>query len=62
MAKLKDPFNDEILALLKKIDGHKDVFQAEVEFMDGTFSLQYDDAKEDTRWSLDISQLIRKAA
>ena len=56
---MKGYIDGETIAMLKKIDGVDNMVAAEVETSHGLFRLEFDEKLQDTRWTIDVSHLIR---
>lgn len=56
---MKDYIDGEAIATLKKIDRLDKIIEAEVVTSAGVFRLEFDEKLQDTRWTIDVSHLIR---
>lgn len=56
---MKDYIDGDAIATLKKIDRLDKIIEAEVVTSVGVFRLEFDEKLQDTRWTIDVSHLIR---
>lgn len=56
---MKDYIDGETIATLKKIDRLDKIIEAEVVTSAWVFRLEFDAKLQDTRWTIDVSHLIR---
>lgn len=56
---MKDYIDGETIAMLKRIDSLNNMVEAEISTSLGLFRLEFDEKLQDTRWTIDVSHLIR---
>lgn len=56
---MQDYIDGKAIATLKKIDRLESIIEAEVVTSAWVFRLEFDEKLQDTRWTIDVSHLIR---
>jgi len=59
MARTRAQIDDDTIALLDAIWNHDSVFEAEITTAYGLFRHEYDTKSEESRWTLDVSDIVR---